>query len=504
MADFYRLNTPTEDKVVSREQRIYADVEQIVSGAGNTVITTSTAPKQKIKFFIDAFRFTNIADGVVHTVKVGKYFELEHREVSRFITSQGIFNFVYECGDRQPSGNDGLYSFTLTTASDTIMNGIFYVSSVVFEDSFYNPASGWLDPDNPDNIIDEIDDGDEILPGGDGEGDGSGLTNNILNQNIAFSHHWNTVNHYIPFNFGEQPNNGAYGVYKVAGFVENDPWCILYEKVDGGTFDWYICVNPAHSPVLDTGLYVIAGLRSEENVTIPQSYQNGMKYLTITEDNVTVVGAKLGTTRSTDLSRRQYIDYTFGTRYIVNPFSLKYPNQPSFLTMSVRIIGELIAATNPDNIDEIVNGIKINLIHNGGNVTYNSGNGMPEWADTSNKPVYRYNHVLLNEDFNGPLNPGVGRDWWCDIPHARYSVGPGNQISDAAWYYPGDGLQTSEPFYIGYPFVKGDVTTPIISDNPIIPTPRLWYPDVLTIRGQTPVFEYDDSVSPRRIWMRFN
>lgn len=151
MADnfFHLTDQKTQDRVIKREQRIYADTMSITYNEQNRIETTSTAPYQKIKFFLDVVRlYDDTTDPITDRYyRVGRYFEVEPNEVPQHVFSQGFLWFTYEC--TQNDGNGG-FDFRIIPSDPRYE---LFISSVVFEDSFYNPLGGWLNPDNPDNLL---------------------------------------------------------------------------------------------------------------------------------------------------------------------------------------------------------------------------------------------------------------------------------------------------------------------------------------------------------------
>lgn len=154
MADnFFHLDEQkTQDRVIKREQRIYADTMAVAYDEQNVISTTSTAPYQKIKFFMDVVRlYDETTDPITDRYyRVGRYFEVEPNEVPQHVFSQGFLWFTYECTKNDGNGN---FSFKIIPSDPRY---ILYISSVVFEDSFYNPLGGWLNPENPENLLDVI------------------------------------------------------------------------------------------------------------------------------------------------------------------------------------------------------------------------------------------------------------------------------------------------------------------------------------------------------------
>lgn len=159
---FFRLNSQrTHDKIVNKEERIYAD-SMVLDQVDSTfsVSTFSFSPKLRIKFFLDAIKRYNIADDETFYFRIGKYVELEDKESIQLFNSSGFYNVTYNCSD-----NDGDGNFTCELIIGEI-NGVeltLYISAVSLVDSFCNEDYGWMNPDNPDNILDLIED--EINPG---------------------------------------------------------------------------------------------------------------------------------------------------------------------------------------------------------------------------------------------------------------------------------------------------------------------------------------------------
>lgn len=148
MGNLFSLTSQiTEDKVINRTERIYADALYLgLTGNLYPLATTSKAPRQKIKFFLDAVTYT--IEGEKFIYRIGEYVELEHLEKAQFITERGFFWLNYECTENDGNGN---FNWKITS-NDANWNEC-YISQVVFQDSFFNSALGWLNPDNPDNIL---------------------------------------------------------------------------------------------------------------------------------------------------------------------------------------------------------------------------------------------------------------------------------------------------------------------------------------------------------------
>lgn len=151
--EFFKLSTQqTEDKLISREQRIYADMLKINYNQEFTVTTSSKAKYLKIKFFMDAIEYHNpqiTNPSIDRFFKVGRYFELECTEQAQHVFSRGFLQFTYTC----TPNNNGTFKFKIIPSDE---HYILYISSVVFEDSFFNIDNGWLSSSNPNNIIDKI------------------------------------------------------------------------------------------------------------------------------------------------------------------------------------------------------------------------------------------------------------------------------------------------------------------------------------------------------------
>ena len=159
MDKFFNLSTPlTEDKIIARQHRIYADTFYSDGVNFNPITTKSFAPKLKIKFFLDAVLFTdpNLEDNDPEkkkTYQIGKYFEIEPGETITLNNThfpnilEQPFKFLYECTENDGSGN---FTWRLTPTKDEYT---LYMSSIVFEDSYYNNVTGWYNPDNEDNLI---------------------------------------------------------------------------------------------------------------------------------------------------------------------------------------------------------------------------------------------------------------------------------------------------------------------------------------------------------------
>lgn len=152
MPDYFKIN-PNEMKIVRREQYICADNLVVQATTENPVECGTTAPRLKIKFFLDALRYldTNADPAADMLYRIGKYFEVEHNGTFQVLTERGYVWFKYEC-----TQNDGTGKFLFKFTANENEWATLYISSVVFEDSFYNPAMGWMNPNNPDNILSEI------------------------------------------------------------------------------------------------------------------------------------------------------------------------------------------------------------------------------------------------------------------------------------------------------------------------------------------------------------
>lgn len=147
----FKLNTQiTEDKVIERFERIYSDALYLgLTGNLYPLNTTSKAPRQKIKFFLDAI--TYVVEGTKFVYRIGEYVELENLEKAQFITERGFFWLTYECSE-----NDGSGAYNWKITSNNPAWSECYISQVVFQDSYCNSALGWLNPDNPQNILSVI------------------------------------------------------------------------------------------------------------------------------------------------------------------------------------------------------------------------------------------------------------------------------------------------------------------------------------------------------------
>lgn len=164
MPQFFELTAPqTEDKVITRQDRIFDDKMIIGNGASvHTLTTTSYAPKQKIKFFLDAIEVRvfgpeydedeNPDDYEDKVFKIGKWYELEDQESGMIFNSAGFFYFKFVCGT-----GPGTYSFMFQIEQNNMPLKLvlsLYISAISFADSYVKPNSGWYDPANPDNLID--------------------------------------------------------------------------------------------------------------------------------------------------------------------------------------------------------------------------------------------------------------------------------------------------------------------------------------------------------------
>lgn len=179
--DFFRLtNRQSEDKVVSKKSRIYDDA--ITFGKDNSFLleTTSNAPKQKIKFFLDVIHVRKYLDeydpeamvdpdtGVDpneglyedNWYRIGRWYELEHLEQVQLNNTSGWYSFSYSITrTNQTNEKDSyIFSFPFEDRGSNQPGGVdfwLYISSVSFSDSYYNPNNGWLADGNPAAILDE-------------------------------------------------------------------------------------------------------------------------------------------------------------------------------------------------------------------------------------------------------------------------------------------------------------------------------------------------------------
>lgn len=152
MADFFKIN-PNEIKVIQRGTRILADNVAVSENAVYPIQTRSKATKLKIKFFLDALRVYDFVENVSLVFRIGKYYELEHGESIQLFNSSGFYNAQYTCTNND--GN-GLFNLALTFEHIPDKELTAYLSNINLEDSFYTPDTGWTNPDNPDNLNDEI------------------------------------------------------------------------------------------------------------------------------------------------------------------------------------------------------------------------------------------------------------------------------------------------------------------------------------------------------------
>lgn len=153
MAKFFSLNGVGEDKLITRETRIYTDVSEINIDNTFNITTKSNAKKLKIKFFLDAMIIEDDVTGVSQTFSIGKYIEMEHGQRSQQFFSAGFYSFTYTCTDNDGEGN---FTWALEIEPVADKTQTLLISNVNFEDSFYDPTDGWTNTDNPNNIIDDI------------------------------------------------------------------------------------------------------------------------------------------------------------------------------------------------------------------------------------------------------------------------------------------------------------------------------------------------------------
>jgi hypothetical protein len=152
---FFSLTTQRdEDKVVNKMQRIYADsmtIDLATATTPVTLITTSYAPFQKIKFFVDSYTAAN-----GNTYYAGQWVELEHAQAAVVANVNGFIELVYTIAKQT-----GIGSYQFSISSPNVQTGTLYITSVTFEDSFYNPANAPITPDKVPlyqrNLAQEID-----------------------------------------------------------------------------------------------------------------------------------------------------------------------------------------------------------------------------------------------------------------------------------------------------------------------------------------------------------
>lgn len=476
MADFFRL-TAGEDKVISREQRIFSDATMATSGVENSVTTTSTAPKQKMKFFLDVVAFVD-STGKEHFVKAGKYYELDHKEVARAITSQGIVDFFYTCTDR--AGN-GTYNWTLTFVQSVTApksNVRFYVSEIVFEDSYYDWSKGWLEESNPDNIIDLIDPDDDKLPGGEGEEGGKIVLSETVNGGIVMPHHWGFLNwHVLASNIGNYEYDTLYNIFRGnTDSVSHGFWTVAYMKNSSGSQEFYVYHTPVDGSLINNQSdYNISSLFSESNSTavVGTEIKGAKPRLVNSMGNYPVAGALISARNLGEPGiYKEYFDFIFTVRDTYNPHHIEFPEQAQRVTSSVRVTGWCIEQRSPDETDSMV-GIKMSLFHNGANISSNEsipGEGWPDWAEDGDSTV-GYKYSLLLGIARNPNSPNIN---YIYTPVFFGTVWNGQNLEWVGWSPQPQPIP--EPFTYGNPPSTGAITiiSPYTGQN--VPAA---FPDIL-------------------------
>lgn len=156
MSNFFKLNYEGEDKVISRDERIYSDALEVEDFLVFTVTTTSNADSQKIKFYVDAIEVSDVDTAGPITFSVGSYFEMETGSRARIVNSQGVFDFDFSCDFAMTSEEGVTFECVLSVLPFESRTAKLYISNIVFEDSFFNYDKSWLNQENPDNIFDDI------------------------------------------------------------------------------------------------------------------------------------------------------------------------------------------------------------------------------------------------------------------------------------------------------------------------------------------------------------
>lgn len=149
MAEFFELNSDTEVKEVWKQERISTNALYVVNGQNYTVTSTSNAKRLRMKIYIDAVSVYNSTTNEENIYKVGQYFECEHLQHIQLLNSFGFHDFYFSCSENDGNGN---FQCSINSSSNIIR---YYVSSVIFVDSFYNSNFGWYNPNNSNNLIDE-------------------------------------------------------------------------------------------------------------------------------------------------------------------------------------------------------------------------------------------------------------------------------------------------------------------------------------------------------------
>lgn len=148
MEFFHLEQEKTEDKIVSKEERIFADAMIFENGVAEKVKTKTFAPLLRIKFFLDVMEFEQ--EGKKRYVKIGRFYELENNQTARININNLFFDVIFLIRKEQED-----FSFNLFCPD---LHFKMYVSSVSFFDSFCNDDKGWLNPLNDKNIADHVED----------------------------------------------------------------------------------------------------------------------------------------------------------------------------------------------------------------------------------------------------------------------------------------------------------------------------------------------------------
>lgn len=161
---FFELSdSQNEDKVIARQERIYANKMTVSTGGVNlNLVTTSRAPKQKIRFYLDALEVRIFGDDYgddptdfeEKIYRVGQWFEMEDQEQGVHFNSGGFYYFTFVC-----QGGPGTYSWNLTIEQNQMPEREItrlFISAVSFSDSFVMADVGWFNANDPENLLDKV------------------------------------------------------------------------------------------------------------------------------------------------------------------------------------------------------------------------------------------------------------------------------------------------------------------------------------------------------------
>lgn len=140
----------TEYPIIGRDQWKLVGQDNTLSFTtilSDFVAVDSIKDTLKIKFFLEAYSVENdtIESGVEYYT-VGKWFEVENHQQITFGNLRNSYQMSFEIDENE--GNNTL-GFNLSISGGDVT---VYISSITFEDSYYDSTDGWLNPDNPDGL----------------------------------------------------------------------------------------------------------------------------------------------------------------------------------------------------------------------------------------------------------------------------------------------------------------------------------------------------------------